>query len=258
MKLKDIEIKGKSLVVASTADVQEMETRLWFTFPKGYVAFVTTAGEGLLGGFIRIYPPWRITNELSEWRSRIEKYWFWDAGVKILPKPRALECVVVGDTVNGDEIVLHPNRPGHLFVLPIDSGEIYSAGIDLMSCIDWISTSNKIVKPYRDSSFEPFDSRLIPKSKSTVITDPSGESLDDIIALGSRWAKRHQVRKQARKEIKEFGPSTLVHEGFVIDGDDPMEKGCFVAIYKLVAKKKSSQNFVLYHKANGHSGVRTM
>jgi len=43
----------------------------------------------------------------ADWRDRIKKYWVWDKGTDLLPKARALECVIVGDTGNGDELVFH-------------------------------------------------------------------------------------------------------------------------------------------------------
>lgn len=109
MKLEDIRIVGEPLVLATPADVDGLESRLWIAFPEGYRDYVTRLGEGILGGsFIRIYPPWRIENEIAEWRRRINKYWFWDEGRHVLPKECALECVIIGDTRSGDEIVFHP------------------------------------------------------------------------------------------------------------------------------------------------------
>lgn len=68
-----------------------------------------------------------IEKELTEWRRRINKYWFWDDVRELLPKERALECVIIGDTVSGDELVFHPSRPNRLFVLPRDSEQFTPA-----------------------------------------------------------------------------------------------------------------------------------
>ena len=88
MDLKKIRVVGGPLVRATAADVADAESQLWITFPPGYREYVTTLGEGVLGGsFVRVYPPWRI-RELAEWRDRIRKYWFWDKGRKVLPKER--------------------------------------------------------------------------------------------------------------------------------------------------------------------------
>jgi hypothetical protein len=100
---------GEPLVRADLSEVRNLEAQLWISFPDGYTEYVTMLGEGVLGGtFVRIYPPWRIARELEAWRSRIRKYWFWDAGREVLPKERAVECVIIGDTWDGDELVFHP------------------------------------------------------------------------------------------------------------------------------------------------------
>src|SRR5947209_9621257 len=149
MDLKTIRVVGGPLVLASAAEVADAESQLWITFPQGYRAYVTTLGEGVLGGsFVRVYPPWRILRELAEWRDRIRKYWFWDKGRKLLPKERALEAVIVGDTVNGDELVFHPGRPDRLFVLPRDSETIYEAGSDLLPAVEWICASGKLTERF--------------------------------------------------------------------------------------------------------------
>src|SRR5262245_17764133 len=115
MKIADINITKQPLVRAQPREVDELEARLWVTLPPGYREYVTQLGEGVLGGtFVRIYPPWRIDAELVEWRERIEKYWFWDAGKDLLPKARAIECIVLGDTLQGDELVFHPRYPDRL------------------------------------------------------------------------------------------------------------------------------------------------
>ena len=101
---------------------------------------MTRLGEGVLGSFIRVYPPWRIERELGEWRRRIDKYWFWNDGHEQLPKERARECVILGDTMNGDELVFHPNRRNHLFVLPSESEQVYDAGADMLAAIEWMVT----------------------------------------------------------------------------------------------------------------------
>ena len=65
MNIEDIQAIGKPLVLATAAEVDELSSRLWITFPSGYLEYVTRLGEGVLGGsFVRIYPPWRIEKEL--------------------------------------------------------------------------------------------------------------------------------------------------------------------------------------------------
>ena len=205
MKIDDVRIVREPLVLATQANVEELESRLWVTFPEGYRDYVTRLGEGVLSSFIRIYPPWRIENELAEWRRRINKYWFWDEGRDVLPKERALECVIIGDTVNGDEVVFHPNRRNRLFVLPRDSEQVHDAGEDLLAAVAWMGSSGELIEPFSAWDFEPLDSRLkadVAEPGPGKLADPDGESLDDLVELGKRWAARHSVRKLADHDLK--------------------------------------------------------
>ena len=79
---EDVIVAGGPIAPTPSAEVDEAEARLGIRFPSGYREFVTRFGEGLLGSYIRIYPPRRILsgeNNLVEWRQRIDEYWFWDA-----------------------------------------------------------------------------------------------------------------------------------------------------------------------------------
>ena len=224
MEIDDIRIVNEPLVLSTPAEVDALETKLWITFPEGYRDFMTRLGEGVLAAsLIRIYPPWRIERELSEWRRRIHRYWFWDEGRELLPKERALECVIIGDTLNGDELVFHPTRPGRLFVLPRDSEKIFEAGGDLLSAIEWVCTSGELAEPFDERDFEPFDSRPDAEhsGKDGAIFDPDGESLHEIVELATNWAKRHKVKQAARKELRsrtdKETKAELIYEGILID-----------------------------------------
>jgi hypothetical protein len=238
MNLSDVKVVGQPLVLAQAREVDELESRLWITFPAGYREYVTQLGEGILGGtFVRVYPPWRLEKELSEWRTRIDKYWFWDAGKELLPKARALECVVLADTMQGDELVFHPRYPDRLFVLPRGGQKIFAVGEDLFSAVDWMCGSGKLTRRFKERNFEPFDSRLeVAKEKS--VSDPPGESLDDIVKLGKQWAKRHRARKILFDDLPiGKGKATFVYEAIVIDanegfGLDSEEEG-YLAVFRV-------------------------
>lgn len=151
------------LVLSSDADVDEAEAELGLRFPSGYREYVTRLGEGLLhGAYLRVYPPRRIlsgSNNHTQWRERIAKYWFWDEGVDKLPKDRALECVIIADTYQGDELVVHPDEPEKIYVLPRHSEDIHVAGEGLFDAIEWLCSSGVLSEPAQERMFEPFDSR---------------------------------------------------------------------------------------------------
>jgi len=240
MRLADLKIVSQPLVLATSADVDRFEAEYWVKFPAGYREYVTELGEGVLSEFVRIYPPWRIEVELADWRERINRYWFWDEGAKVLPKPRALECIVIGDTTNGDEMVFHPGRTDALFVLPRHSDAIFPAGADLFAAVDWMCNSGKLSDPFDERNFEPFDSRKQAKGKKeSAAVDPPGECLADLIAAAQRWAKRHKLQPRALRDFAKPSASylsadqlkkTIDRQSLVFEPGKYEEPGFFAAV----------------------------
>jgi hypothetical protein len=257
MKIDDVRVTREPRVLAKLAEIDALEAELWVTFPSGYRAYVTKLGEGVLGGdFVRIFPPWRISKELEVWRQRIAKYWFWDKSRTLLPKERALECVIVGDTTNGDEMIFHPTRPGTLFVLPRERATAFEVSGDLWTAIEFACSSGKLTKAFAARNFEPFDSRKDGPKKAkdkAEIVDPEGESLDALMTAARRWAKRHGARKAAQRDLRETlkdeditglsatqsreQKTTFVYEALVIDDERPFGAPAYSLVYRIDDKK---------------------
>jgi hypothetical protein len=163
MKLDDITVVGGPLVLSTTAEVDAAEAALGVRFPSGYREYVSRFGEGVLGGdYIRIYPPRRIlsgSNNVQEWRRRIGAYWFWDAGRRVLTRAQALEGVIIGDTVDGDELLVHPSDPERIYVLPRESEDVHAIDGGLLPALEWLCNSGELTQPFAERRFEPFDSR---------------------------------------------------------------------------------------------------
>lgn len=237
MKISDIK-RPKGLKPCKSAEVDALEAALWIALPAKYREYVTTLGEGALSGFVRIYPPARIQRELTDWRKRIDKYWFWDKSKKLLPKERALEAIIIGDTINGDELIFHPARPKSLFVLPRHADKIFVAGDDLLSAVEWMCTSGKLVKRIREYVFELFE---FDQDESATnegrVADPPGSSIDDLVELGALWAKRHKVRKLVEEELEdECGADKkgeLLFEAICLQGEFPKYKAGYIAVLKV-------------------------
>jgi len=159
MKLDDIKVVGEPLVLSTDADVDYAESQLGIRFPSGYREYVTRLGEGLMGGtYIRIYPPRRILtgdNNLAEWRKRINEYWFWNEGRDILTKEKALECIIIGDTFDGDELVVHPSNSERIYVLPRNFESVFLAGDGLFPAMEWLCTGGVLTEPFDEREFEP-------------------------------------------------------------------------------------------------------
>jgi len=151
------------LFLSPESEVDQAEQVLGMRFPPGYREYVTRFGEVFLGGtYVRIYPPRRILsgdNNNAEWRARIAQYWFWDDGKDVLTKARALECVIIGDTFDGDELIVHPDQPGTIYVLPRHSEHIHVAGHGFFEAIEWLCSAGILTEAFQDRIFDPFDSR---------------------------------------------------------------------------------------------------
>lgn len=162
MILDDFQATSDVRYYANTALVEDAERQMGVRFPNGYGEFIARFGEGLLGGYLRVYPPHQILegdNNVMEWRRRIDEYWFWDDGRDVLTKEKALECTIVADTVDGDELATHPSEPDRLYVFPRYEETIYVAGDGLFAAIEWLLTSGTLTDPIEDRTFSPFDGR---------------------------------------------------------------------------------------------------
>jgi len=99
------------------------------------------------------------SNDLLQWRQRISEYWFWDRGRDVLTKEEALQSVIIGDTLDGDELIVHPSNPERVFVLPRNRDEIYVAGDGLPEAMEWLCSSGTLTEAFDERNFEPFDTR---------------------------------------------------------------------------------------------------
>jgi hypothetical protein len=155
VRLADITIRG-TLAVPTEGELDDAERALGTRMPLGYREFMLTCGEGVLGGaYIRVYPPWRIRRELTAWRRRITEYWLWDG----LPQQRGVESVVVGDTLDGDELIFHPSNPDAIWVLPHDSDQASQIGAGIWEALEWLCSSGVLTEAFAERDFEPSDSR---------------------------------------------------------------------------------------------------
>lgn len=155
MKLADIIVLGTP-VIPTLRELADLERTVERGMPDGYRQFMLQLGEGILGGtYVRVYSPWRIRNELQSWRDRVREYWFWQG----MTKDRALECILVGDTVDGDELIFHPSDPNDIWVLPRHSEQAMRSGRGLWQALEWLCSSGALTEPFAERQFHAFDSR---------------------------------------------------------------------------------------------------
>ena len=160
MDLSSVKIVGGPLYVATMTEVDWLEHEFEASFPMGYREYVTTLGEGVLGGcFVRIYPPWRIQKEIGLWRDRITEYWFWGDDEAKLTQQQAIASIVIGDTLNGDELVYCPTKIDKLYILPRHDEFVFELNGSLYDAVEWMCSSGKLTRRFKKREFEPFTTR---------------------------------------------------------------------------------------------------
>jgi predicted DNA-binding WGR domain protein len=162
LELKKVRVLSKPLMLATDREVDALEKKLGVRFPGGYREYVTTLGEGILGGtFVRVYGPGTIAKQLASWRKRIKQYWLWDQASAVLTKKRAVESIIIADTLQGDELLFHPEEPNRLLVLPRHKEKIFVAGSTLLEAVEWLCGSGKLTRRFPERDFQPCESRQV-------------------------------------------------------------------------------------------------
>lgn len=160
MDLDDILLISRQLRPVQPGAVAAAEATLGCRFPAGYAAYVERFGEGDLGDLVRVYPPDKVLTDREEWRERITEYWFWETAAAGVTPELIRECVLVADSLNGDEFCFHPADPDTLFALPRDFDEVYRLAPGLMSALDWALRAGVLVDPGPDPvAFHPWHDR---------------------------------------------------------------------------------------------------
>src|SRR5262249_10537917 len=128
------------LKTVTPAEVAGSAARLGLTFPDGYAEYMAELGAGILSDYIRIWLPRQVEDALPDHRRFWADHFFWDADGPLTPAGTC-ETVMLGDTIDGDTLVFHPDRPDDLFVLPRHDDQIYRIGPGLDTAIDWLCDS---------------------------------------------------------------------------------------------------------------------
>lgn len=160
LDLSEVAIQGGPLVLASHADVDDLESRLGVRFPDGYREYVTRLGEGDLNVLVRVYPPWRVLTELDAHRGTMAANWFWESGETSFGQDEAIDSIPLADSIDGDTIVFHPGDRTRVVILPRHDEHLVSRGPNLLETVQWICSGGTGSVEGGGSTFRPFDSRL--------------------------------------------------------------------------------------------------
>ncbi|PFG40003.1 hypothetical protein ATJ97_2523 [Georgenia soli] len=156
MAFQDVLTLGNDLEVAGHGDVDSAERQIGAPFPAGYREFVTTLGDGQYnGGYVYVLMPQAIVGQYRQlqrtWRQHAD---FWEESDLLTPEELG-QAVVLARTVDGDEVVFHPQKPCAVHVLPRHHDEIHHAGEDLEEALEWVENSGVLASRTRVSRLEP-------------------------------------------------------------------------------------------------------
>ena len=151
----DIYLVSKKLVLSRHDEVAAAEQAIWSSFPPGYTEFVTQLGDGELTTWVRINPPARIQASFQVFQERLKEYFFWESGRDVLPQERVVECIPLGSTMNGDELIFHPSDVRRILALPRNDEAILEIGSSLPEAIEWLFRSGVLTKSMELKAFRP-------------------------------------------------------------------------------------------------------
>jgi hypothetical protein len=119
LNLKQVEIVGGPKVLATADQVAQAEAQLWISFPRDTANTSRRSARVCSAAYSCACT--RLGTFSANWMNGARasaNIGSGTKGKKLLPKEWALESVILGDTVNGDELVFHPCKPKQWFVLP--------------------------------------------------------------------------------------------------------------------------------------------
>jgi hypothetical protein len=147
MIFDNVHIISKHIQPIAMAEVERLESTLGIKLPIGYRNFITRFGVGYYCDLFYIYAPDYILQEYAQHRefwkewyytdTQGKSHWFFEGSESILNEAQLQECVIIGDTKDGDELVFYPAQPDNIYILPRHSDKIDSMKADLSDLHAW-------------------------------------------------------------------------------------------------------------------------
>jgi hypothetical protein len=137
------------------AEVKQIEAHLGIQLPLGYTEFITQFGIGLYCGFFRIYSPEQIKQQYFDQRKLWDRqyfidnlgirHWFFEGSEDILSETELQESFVIGDSMDGDNLVFYPPHPDKIYILPRHLTAITWVKADLSDLHWWDTPTPRVL-----------------------------------------------------------------------------------------------------------------
>lgn len=127
--------------------IEDIESRLGFTFPEDYRQFINTVGIGETEFHLRALP--LQDSYLFESGRLAFHYWFWDKSSNILTRAHAMECVGFFDSADGDQIIFHPSNRNRWFILPHEEEEVIVVSSFQQLCQHYFKIYDDLLEPFQ-------------------------------------------------------------------------------------------------------------
>jgi len=142
MQLGDVYLITERVKRVPARSLDALEKALGTSLPLGYREYLTRLGVGRFSGFLNVYTPQQVKEQLRYWRETLAEV-IVDGmevgmyGRGVLSAEKVREAVLVAHTDNGDQFVATPSLGQALFVIPRGSPSIRSLRrgfLDPMAC----------------------------------------------------------------------------------------------------------------------------
>jgi hypothetical protein len=142
MELGDVYLLTERMKRVPARSLDALEKALGTSLPLGYREYLTQLGVGKFSGFLNVYTPQQVKEQLGYWRETLAEV-IVDGmevgmyGRRVLSAKKVREAFPVAHTDNGDQFVSTPSCGQALFVIPRGSPSIRSLRrgfLDPMAC----------------------------------------------------------------------------------------------------------------------------
>lgn len=201
MQLGDVYLITKRVNRVSSRSVDALEKLLGTCLPCGYREYLGSLGVGRFSGFLNVYHPQQVKNQLKDWRESLADVIVDGMAVGkyrrgVLTADKVREAFLVGDTCNGDQFVATASCGEALFVIPHDSPNIHRLPrgfLDPMACCRAVKIED--ASPW----FEADNARRQLKNFSVRGGAPVVEQ-----ALTELWGES-EIRRFGKYEVASWG-----------------------------------------------------